>query len=213
MRRAAVDGRFVFALLLVLLLSVCALAAAALGAPEKGQAGGPPTNALDPPDEGRQTSPELVIGRGETVEGPVEIVAYGWEPESGSGPADFCVWVMHPTHILPGACEAAPRRAGSIGMEMRIRLIEPRSERATYIGGLVSPDVESVRISFRRPGSSRRFRVKPILGRVQGELQRRLRQPVPFGFYYAPVTGLVNFGQVRAEALNAEGEVVGTRGR
>jgi hypothetical protein len=189
-----------------------ALAAEASGS-DKGQVGGPPTVALGPPDEGKQTTPELVIGRGRTAGGPAEIVAYGWEAEKDSGPADFCVWVEQlPDEILAGACEVAPGHPGSIGMEMKIKAIWPKSARATYVGGLLSPDVASVRISFRRPGSERRFRANPVLGWVRGALQQRLGQPAPFGFYYAKVTGHVKFSQVRAEALNAEGEVTGKVG-
>jgi hypothetical protein len=190
------------------------LAAAALASPGKGQVGGPPTINLGPPDEGRQTSPELVIGRGRTVEGPAEIVAYGWEEESDSSPADFCVWVEQlPGEVLFGACEVAPWRAGSIGLEMKIQRLGPKSTRATFVGGLVSPDVVAVRVSFRRPGSNRRFHATPVIGRVQGDLQQRLDQPAPFGFYYAQVSGLVPFRHMRVEALDAEGKVIGKFGR
>ena len=95
-------------------------------------------------------------------------------------------------------------------MEMQIQQVQPRSARETYVGGLISTDVSSVRISFRRSGASQRFQVKPILGRVRGDLQKRLRQPTPFGFYYAQVHGLVKFRNFRAEALDAEGKVIGT---
>ncbi|MDQ2629837.1 MAG: hypothetical protein M3Y75_02520 [Actinomycetota bacterium] len=107
----------------------------------------------------------------------------------------------------------APLSLGSIGMEMKTQRIAPRSMRATFIGGLVSSDVVSVRVSFRRPGSSRRFRAKPVMGMVEGDLQRRLDQPAPFGFYYAQVGGLVHFRDVRAEALDAKGDVIGKWGR
>jgi hypothetical protein len=199
---------------LVVLLSGAVLTAAASGSSSKGQIGGSPTIKLGPPDEGDQTTPALVIGRGRTAGGAAEIVAYGWEAESDSAPADFCVWTEQlPDEILFGACEVAPSRAGSIGMEMKIRRFGPRSARATYIGGLVSPDVASVRISFRRPGSSRLFRVNPLLGRVRGDLQQRLDQPTPFGFYYAQVNGLVKFRHVRAEALDAKDNVIGVTRR
>ena len=177
--------------------------------PGKGQIGGPPTIKLGPPDEGKQTSPALVIGRGRTSGGPAEIVAYGWESEPDSPPADFCVWIEQPLEVLPGACGLAPADAGSIGMEMKTLAIRPTWARATYVGGLVSPDVASVRISFRRPGFKKLFRVSPVLGAVGGDLQQRLRQPAPFGFYYARVNGIVSFTQVRAEALDAEGNVIG----
>jgi hypothetical protein len=194
-------------------LAACALAAAAFGMSGRGQVGGPPTIELGPPDEGRRTSPALVIGRGRTAGGPAEIVAYGWRGPDDSDPEDFCVWVEQlPAEILFGACGAAPPRAGSIGMEMKIKRIQPRSVRATFIGGVVSADVASVRISFRRPDSSKRFRARPVLGRVKGDLQQRLRQPAAFGFYYAQVNGLVSFRHVRAEALDAEGRVIGTSG-
>jgi hypothetical protein len=198
----------------LVLLLVAVLPTAASGA-SKGRIGGPPTIKLGPPDEGKRTTPALVIGRGGTAGGAAEVVAYGWESEDDDSlSADFCVWAEQlPDEILFGTCGPAPWRAGSIGMEMKIQRFGPGSARATYIGGLVSPDVASVRISFRRPGSGRLFRVNPILGRVRGGLQQRLDQPAPFEFYYAQVNGLVKFRQVRAEALDAKGDVVGTTGR
>jgi len=197
-----------------LLVSSCAVAAGASDSVGRGQVGGPPTINLGPPDEGKQTSPELVIGRGTTVGRSAEIVAYGWEEEEDSPPADFCVWAEQlPDQVLFGACKTAPSQAGAIGMEMKIQALKPRSTQATYIGGLVSPDVRSVRITFRRPGSARLFHAHPILGRVQGDLQQRLRQPDPFGFYYTQVRGLIKFRHVRAEALDAEGKVIGTFNR
>jgi len=113
---------------------------------------------------------------------------------------------------LAGSCEVAPDRGGFIGMEMKIKLIQPAPARATYVGGLLSPDVASVGVSFRRPRSPKQFRVKPVIGWVRGDLQQRLGQPAPFGFYYAKVNGLVEFRRFRVEALNSEGEVIGARG-
>lgn len=200
--------------LFALVIGSCALVAVAFGSPGKGEIGGPPTINLGPPDEGTQTSQELVIGRGRTVGGPAEIVAYGWEEEEDSPPADFCLWIeqLPDKEVLFGACEVAPAQAGSVGMEMKIQRLPVPKSGATYIGGLVSPDVASVRISLRRPGSTRLFHAKPILGRVEGDLQQRLRQPDPFGFYYAQVRGLIKFRHVRAEAIDAAGNVIGTFG-
>jgi hypothetical protein len=55
--------------IMVLLVAAVVLAASASGSPGKGQIGGPPTVKPYPPDEGTQTSPALVVGRGRTSMG------------------------------------------------------------------------------------------------------------------------------------------------
>jgi hypothetical protein len=195
------------------LISVCAIALASPGA---GEVGGPPTVELGPPDEGIQTSPARVIGVGSVVDGPVEIVAYGWEPEADSPPADFCVWVARPRRRENefGTCGRSldKTKRGAITLDMEIQTIAPKSARATSVGGRVSPTVDAVRLSFHRPGSKKQHRANSIVAQVSGALQQRLGQPAPFGFFYAKVRGAIGFGKFTAQALNAEGEVIGTVG-
>jgi hypothetical protein len=50
------------------------------------------------------------------------------------------------------------------------------------------------------------------VAQVDRDLERRLKQPAPFGFFYAKVRGLVGFGEFHAQALDAEGRVIGTAG-
>lgn len=197
----------------LLLLAACAVA---LASPGKGEVGGPPTVRLGPPDEGTQTSPSLVIGVGSVVDGPVQIVAQGWEGEADSPPADFCVWIEQPPDDIQfGTCGLALERGGrrSVAVDMDVQTVAPKSARATSVGGRISPDVTAVRLYFRRPGSRKRHRVNAIVAQVDGELQRRLGQPAPFGFFYAKVRGLIPFGAFRAQALDASGRVIGTAGR
>jgi hypothetical protein len=61
-----------------------------------------------------------------------------------------------------------------------------------------------------RSGQSR---VVALVTQVNGDLQRRLKQPVPFGFFYAKVRGLVRFGAFKAQALDSSGNVIGVAGR
>jgi len=81
------------------------------------------------------------------------------------------------------------------------------------VGGRVSPDVAAVRLYFHRPGSKKQHRVDAIVAQVGGDLQNRLKQPAPFGFFYARVRGVMPFGAFKAQALDAEGKVIGTAGR
>jgi hypothetical protein len=91
-------------------------------------------------------------------------------------------------------------------------VVAPKAARATEIGGLVSPDVRAVRLVYSYRGAERRHRASAIMGRVTGELQRRLGQPNPFGFYYVKVPGLVDLRHIRAQALDAKDKVIGTAG-
>lgn len=198
-----------------------AASCAAIASSGKGEVGGPPGIPVGPPDEGTRTSPALVIGVGSVLGGPVQIVSYGWKPEADSPPADFCVLVEHPPRETEfGTCATALRkeRRGVLALDMDVQTVAPKSARATSVGGRVSPDVAAVRLYFHRlyfhrPGSKKRHSVNAIIAQVGGDLQGRLRQPAPFGFFYARVRGALPFGAFKAQALNAKGEVIGTAGR
>lgn len=205
-------GTCTSAVVAVLLAAACAAAAS----PSRGEVGGPPSIKLGPPDEGTQTSPALVIGVGSVLGYPVQIVSYGWEAEADSPPADFCVWIEHPRGENEfGTCDTSLRGSleGAISLDMRIQTLGPVPGRATAIGGRISPDVAAVRLYFHRSGSKKRHQVKAIVAQVDQDLQRRLEQPVPFGFFYAKVHGLVGFGEFHVQALDVEGRVIGTVGR
>jgi hypothetical protein len=183
--------------------------------PRRGDIGGPPVFKLGPPDEGRRTSPALVFGTGQTVGGPVQLVAYGWEAEADSPPADFCIWIENTRHRYAefGTCGVplGKTRPGPVAIDMDVQTVAPRSARATAVGGRISPKVAAVRLYFRRPGSKKRFHVTAIVGQVDGDLQRRLKQPAPFGFFYAKVRGALRFGAFHAQALDAGGNVIGAK--
>jgi hypothetical protein len=179
----------------------------------RGDVGGSPAFRLGPPDEGRRTSPALVFGTGTTVDGPAQLVAYGWEAEADSSPADFCVWIENVRHRYAefGTCGIALGKTtrGPIAIDMDVQTSGPRSARATAVGGRISPEVAAVQLYFRRPGSKKRFHVKAILGQVDGDLQQRLKQPAPFGFFYAKVRGALRLATFHAQALDAAGNVIG----
>lgn len=184
--------------------------------PARGQVGGPPRFKLGPPDEGRRTSSPLVFGIGTTIDGPVELVAYGWEAEADSPPASFCVLLQHVRQRRNefGVCgnPLGQRRSGPIAIDMDVQTVKPKASRATAVGGRVSPSVAAVRLFFHRPGSRKLRHATAIVGQVAGDLQQRLRQQAPFGFYYATVRGIVRFGRFRAQALDASGRVIGIAG-
>lgn len=201
------------AVVTILLAATCVTAAAS---PGRGEVGGPPSVTVGPPDEGTRTSPALVIGVGSVLGSPVQIISYGWKPEADSPPADFCVLVEHPPRDTEfGTCGTAlsRERRGVIAFDMDVQTVAPRSARATSVGGRVSPDVAAVRLYFHRPGSKMQQRVDAIVAQVGGDLQSRLKQPAPFGFFYARVRGALSLGAFKAQALNAEGKVIGTAGR
>lgn len=160
-----------------------------------------------------------MIGRGKTFDGSVELVAYGWlAPKDTVGSSlrrQFCVWVEYPpAEIAPGTCGGPldPTYQGALAIDDRIQAFGPPSKRHTEIGGRLSPAVASVRVTYRRPGSARQIRAAAVVAQVGGALQSRLGQPLPFGYFDAKIRGLVPFGGIRAEALDASGQVIGSVG-
>ena len=189
--------------------SICAVADAA----GKGEIGGPPTVGLGAPDEGTQISPALVIGAGSILSRRTEVVAYGWKAEPASSAAEFCVWAMRPLQLPEfGTCGSALGQR-AIAVDMQIQAIAPKRARATSIGGRIAPEVAAVRLYFHRKKSSRQDHAVALVAQVNGGLQQRLKQPAPFGFFYAKVRGLVPFGAFKIQALDASGNVVETAGR
>lgn len=181
-------------------------------APRKGEIGGPPAFKLGPNPEGIRTSAELVFGTGSSIDGPVQLVAYGWKPEADSPPADFCVSVetVRLREEEFGTCGIAlgHGRPGPAAIDLDSQTVAPKGARATAVGGRISPDVAAVRVYFHRRGSRKLHWANAIVGQVSGDLQKRLKQPAPFGFFYAKVHGLVRFGGFRVQALDADGNVI-----
>jgi hypothetical protein len=200
---------------LIVLLSFGLACAVALASSGKGEVGGSPTVTLRPPDEGTQESPSLVFGVGSALDQRVELVAYAWMPPADSPKADFCVWVEKPPQEVEyGTCASALSSATKvISLDMEGQQLAPKSERSTVLGGRIAPDVAAVRVFLRRPGTKRRLKINAVIGRVEGDLQRRLKQPAPFGFFYAEVRGLVQFSTFKLQALDSSGNVIGVVGR
>jgi hypothetical protein len=141
-----------------------------------------------------------VIGRGKTFDGSVELVAYGWlAPKDTVGPSSrrqFCVWVEYPpAEIAPGTCGGPldPAYQGALTIDDRIQAFGPPSKRHTEIGGRLSPDVASVRVTYRHPGSAKQIRIAAV-------------------YFDAKIRGLVPFRGIRAEAFDASGQVIGSVG-
>jgi hypothetical protein len=186
-------------------------------ASERGQVGGPPTIALGPPDEGKRTTPDLVIGRGDTPTGAVELVGYGWLAPRDSlpqGPREqLCIWVEHlPKEISPGMCGPLldPEGGQKIAIDDRIGRLGKPAQRFIEIGGRLTPDVASVRISYRRNG--RRASGMAVATQVAGELQDRLHQPTPFGFFDLRIRGQVRWRSIQVQAFDDAGAVLETAG-
>jgi len=192
-------------------VSACAVALASQG---KGEVGGPPTIVLGSPDEGTKISPALVIGVGSVLHRPVELVAYAWKPPADlAGEGDFCIWVEQPPEEVEyGTCATALGGASPIAVDLKTQLVAPKRARFTAIGGRITPGVAAVRLYFHRSGSGRRLKVDALVSQVAGDLQRQLKQPAPFGFFYAKVRGLIRFSAFKAQALDSSGNVIGTAG-
>ncbi len=200
----------------VAVLTVTISASPAAGS-QRGQVGGPPTLALGPPDEGERTTPDLVIGRGDTPTGPVELVAYGWLAPRDSPPPgpreQLCIWVEHlPKEISPGMCGSPldPEGGQKIAIDDQIRGLGKPAQRFTEIGGRLSPDVASVRISYRRNGH--KATGMAVVARVADELLVKLHQSRPFGFFDLRIRGQVPWRSIRIQAYDATGALLETVG-
>jgi hypothetical protein len=194
--------------LLVALISISGAAAA-----QQGQVGGPPSIALGPPDEGERTTPDLIIGRDDTSLGTVELVAYGWLAPPDSLPygprKQLCVWVEHlPREISPGMCGPPLDPSGDqkLAVDDQIQALGTPAQRFTEIGGRLTSDVTSVRIFYSHNG--REVSHAATIAQVAGELQRKLHQDVPFGYFDARVKGLVPWRSIRVEAYDSTGVLI-----
>lgn len=210
-------GRIYTLTVAIALISLVMLSKAVAEAAQRGQIGGPPSIALGPPDEGKRTTPDLVIGRATTPFGTTELVAYGWlaPPDSlPSGPRrQFCIWAEHlPKEISWGMCGRPldPEGNQKIVIDSRGGTLGKPAQRFAEIGGRLTPNVASVRIFYRRNG--RKESSLATVAQVAGELQRKLHQAVPFGYFNARVRGRVPWRSIRVEAYDSSGAVLDTAG-
>lgn len=204
-------------LVMLLLIGSSTISTSAAVPSQRGQVGGPPTIALGPPDEGERTTPDLVIGRGHTPAGAVELVAYGWLAPRDSlppGPREqLCVWAEHlPKEVSFGMCGPLldPDGGQKIAIDDHIQALGKPAQRWVEIGGRLTPDVASVRISYRRKGH--KAAGMAVVAQVAGELQDRLRQPTPFGFFNLRIRGRVPWRSIRVQAYDDAGAVLETAG-
>jgi hypothetical protein len=196
-----------------ILLCLC-LASAALAATEsakKGTIGGAPTLKLGAPDEGKRATPDLVIGRGRTYDGHAEIVAYGWKPPGGeaTGNKHFCVWIEYPPGDIEfGVCAESGQPNSPIEISSEQQQISPSSARYTEVGGLVSPEVATVGVTYTRNGKTKHAKVN--LAKVRPKLQAKLGLTDGFGYWDTKAKGLVPLKSYKARAFDAKGKLLDT---
>lgn len=183
----------------------------------KGEIGGRPSTQLTPPDQGKQNTPAQVIGRGHLLGGPVEIAGAGWSaPKYFETPGDgqLCVWIEHLTERATSSrCGPVAQTAsgkGTVYIESFSEGMGTSRPRETELTGSVAPGVASLQVSFRRHGRRRIFHTKAILAVVDGELQKSLKQPFPFGYFVVNVRGQFIARSLRVRAFDREGHFVGT---
>ncbi len=95
-----------------------------------------------------------------------------------------------------------------MSVELFDQVIEPKSERQTEVGGLLAPNVASVEVRFRRNGQARH--VKATVAQVKGELQQRLKQAAPFGYFDGQIKGLVPMKAIIVRVYDAGGNLLGS---
>jgi hypothetical protein len=205
------------AAIIVLVVSLVVTLVSVAGAAQRGQVGGPPSIALGSPDEGKRTTPDLVIGRRDASSSAVELVAYGWlaPPDSlPPGPRrQLCVWAEHlPRVVNFGMCGLPldPNGDRKLVIDDRTQALGRPAQRFIEIGGRLTPDVASVRIFYSRNG--RKGSSLATVAQVTGALQGKLHQVVPFGYFDARISGQVPWGSVRVQAYGATGAVLETAG-
>jgi hypothetical protein len=207
MRRAG------FAAILIVVALASVATAASISA-QKGQVGGPPTLPLGPADEGKKITPALVIGRGPTYDGHAEITAFGWKPpaDDPEGGKQFCTWIEYPPETIEfGTCGPAgtPPANGVIEIDSESNIVGgPPKDRWTRASGLITPKVSEVRVTFRRHGVKKH--ANAVVGQVTAALQQKLDQPARFGYWDVKLRGGVKFSSLHAQALDADGNVLGS---
>lgn len=183
----------------------------------KGEVGGRPSMRLSSPDQGKQTTPALVIGRGHLLGEPVEIAGAGWSAPKyfeSPGGGQLCVWIEYLAESWTSStCGPVAQTASgkeTVYIESFSESMGTNRPREAEFTGSLSPGVASVRVSFRRNGSRRIFQTSAVVAPVSGELQKSLDQPAPFGYFVIKVRGQLVARSLRIRALDKEGHLVGT---
>jgi hypothetical protein len=182
----------------------------------QGEIGGRPSTRLTPPDQGKQTTPALVIGRGRLFGGPVEIAGAGWSaPQYFETPGDgqLCVWVEYlaekSTSSTCGPVAQTASGKETVYIESFREGMGAGTPREAELTGSLAPGVASAQVSFRRHGSRRVSHVKAVVAVVGGDLQERLKQPASFGYFAVKVRGQLIARSLRIRAFDGDGHLVG----
>jgi hypothetical protein len=103
-----------------------------------------------------------------------------------------------------------PEGGQKIAIDDRIGRLGKPAQRFTEIGGRLTPDVASVRVSYRRDGH--KAAGMAVVAQVAGELQAKLHQPTPFGFFNLRIRGQIPWRSIRVRAYDDAGAVLETAG-
>jgi hypothetical protein len=103
-----------------------------------------------------------------------------------------------------------PEGGQKIAIDDRTQALGKPAQRWTEIGGRLTPDVASVRVSCRRDG--RKASGMAVVAQVAGELQAKLHQPTPFGFFDLRIRGEIPWRSIRVQAYDDAGAVLEAAG-
>ena len=152
-----------------------------------------------------------MIGRFRQPTGHIEIVAYGTKGAVANS-HELCTWIEYvPGYTMFGSCDAVSSvgKGHPVNVGLEAQIPNPKLGASTEVGGLLAPNVASVELRFRRND-----RAKATVAQVSGKLQRRLKQPAPFGYFVAKIKGLVAAKAIEVRAYDARGRLLdSTSGR
>ena len=121
----------------------------------------------------------------------MEIVAYGTKAAVANS-HELCTWIEYvPGYTMFGSCDAVSSvgKGHPVNVGLEAQITNPKLGQSTEVGGLLASNVASVELRFRRLDRARTERAKAAVAQVSGELQRRLKQPAPFGYFVAKIKG------------------------
>ena len=179
----------------------------------RGEVGGPPSRPLGRPDEGRRLTPDYVIGRAQKARGHVEIASYGWLAPKDSGAPhrkQLCTWIeqVPGSTVFASCASAAQMTEEGFPLRLEMDVVAFGHKRTTLFGGMLLPEVAKVEVRFHRPGRRKASHAVAIVTQVSGDLQERLKQPYPFGYFFAEVKGLVGQRVLTVLAFDEEGHLI-----